>query len=100
MYTAFIGARPEEIAFTHSTSEGMNIIAHMLAHRGHAISNDLEFPSSNLPWINRGADMTIVPSRNGMVPIERIRKAIGKKLEQSSLAMFNIQPDSGKTWRH
>ena len=76
---AFIGARPEEIAFTHSTSEGMNIIAHMLAHRGHTISNDLEFPSSNLPWINRGADMTIVPSRNGMVPIERIRKAIGKK---------------------
>ena len=79
MYAAFIGARPEEIAFTHSTSEGMNIIAHMLAHRGHAISNDLEFPSSNLPWINRGADMTIVPSRSGMVPIERIRKAIGKK---------------------
>jgi len=79
MYAAFIGARPEEIAFTHSTSEGMNIIAHMLAHRGHAISNDLEFPSSNLPWINRGADMTIVPSWNGMVPIERIRKAIGKK---------------------
>lgn len=79
MYAALIGARSEEIAFTHSTSEGMNIIAHMLAHRGHAISNDLEFPSSNLPWINRGADMTIVPSRNGMVPIERIRKAIGKK---------------------
>lgn len=79
MYAAFIGARSEEIAFTHSTSEGMNIIAHLLAHRGHAISNDLEFPSSNLPWINRGAYMTIVQSSNGMVPIERIRKAIGRK---------------------
>ncbi|MPZ05897.1 MAG: aminotransferase class V-fold PLP-dependent enzyme [Nitrososphaeraceae archaeon] len=79
MYADFIGARSEEIAFTHSTSEGMNIIAHMLAHRGHAISNDLEFPSSNLPWINRGADMTIVPSLNGMVPIERIRKAIRRR---------------------
>ena len=79
IYAAFIGARVEEIAFTHSTSEGMNIIAHLLAHRGHAISNDLEFPSSNLPWINRGADMTIVPSQNGMVPIELIRKAIGRK---------------------
>jgi cysteine desulfurase / selenocysteine lyase len=78
-YAAFIGARLEEIAFTHSTSEGMNIIAHLLAHRGHAISNDLEFPSSNLPWINRGADMTIVQSRNGTVPIELIRKAVGKK---------------------
>ena len=79
IYAAFIGARVEEIAFTHSTSEGMNIIAHLLAHRGHAISNDLEFPSSNLPWINRGADMTIVPSQNGMVPIELIRKAIQRK---------------------
>jgi cysteine desulfurase/selenocysteine lyase len=79
MYAAFIGARFEEIAFTHSTSEGMNIIAHLLAHRGHAISNDLEFPSSNLPWINRRADMTIVQSLNGMVPIERIRRAIGRK---------------------
>lgn len=79
MYAAFIGARSEEIAFTHSTSEGMNIIAHLLAHRGHAVSNDLEFPSSNLPWINRRADMTIVQSRNGTVPIERIRKAIGRK---------------------
>ena len=79
MYAAFIGAHSEEIAFTHSTSEGMNIIAHLLAHRGHAISNDLEFPSSNLPWINRRADMTIVQSRNGTVPIELIRKAIGRK---------------------
>jgi cysteine desulfurase/selenocysteine lyase len=79
MYAVFIGARPDEIAFTHSTSEGMNVIAHLLAHRGHAISNDLEFPSSNLPWINRGAYMTIVQSRDGMVPIERIRKAIGRR---------------------
>ena len=79
MYAAFIGARSEEIAFTHSTSEGMNIVAHLLAHRGHAISNDLEFPSSNLPWINKRADMTIVQSQNGMVPLERIRKAIGRK---------------------
>lgn len=79
MYAAFIGARSEEIALTHSTSEGMNIVAHLLAHRGHAISNDLEFPSSNLPWINRRADMTIVRSQNGMVPLEHIQKAIGRK---------------------
>jgi cysteine desulfurase/selenocysteine lyase len=79
MYASFIGARLDEIAFTHSTSEGMNIIAHLLAHRGNAVSNDLEFPSSNLPWINRGADLTIVRSRNGTVPIELIRKAIKGK---------------------
>ncbi|MGH9983789.1 MAG: aminotransferase class V-fold PLP-dependent enzyme [Nitrososphaeraceae archaeon] len=79
VFAALVGAHSEEIAFTHSTSEGMNIIAHLLAQRGHAISNDLEFPSSNLPWINKGADMTIVPSLNGMVPIEHIQKAIRRK---------------------
>ncbi|HZD34084.1 MAG TPA: aminotransferase class V-fold PLP-dependent enzyme [Nitrososphaeraceae archaeon] len=79
IYASFIGARSSEIAFTHSTSEGMNIVAHLLAHRGHAISNDLEFPSSNLPWINMGADMTVVRSRSGTVPIDHIQKAIGKR---------------------
>jgi len=50
----FIGAyNKEEIAFTHSTSEGMNIIAHMLSDKGIVISNELEFPSSNLPWLNK-----------------------------------------------
>jgi cysteine desulfurase/selenocysteine lyase len=54
LYTKFIGAdNREEIAFTHSTSEGMNIIAHMLSDKGMVISNELEFPSSNLPWINK-----------------------------------------------
>jgi cysteine desulfurase/selenocysteine lyase len=54
LYAKFIGAdNREEIAFTHSTSEGMNIIAHMLSDKGMVISNELEFPSSNLPWINK-----------------------------------------------
>ena len=93
MYAAFIGARFEEIAFTHSTSEGMNIIAHLLAHRGHAISNDLEFPSSNLPWINRRADLTIVQSLNGMVPIDLIRKAIGRKTQ--TIITSHVQYSTG-----
>ena len=54
LYAKFIGAdNKEEIAFTHSTSEGMNIIAHMLSDKGIVISNELEFPSSNLPWLNK-----------------------------------------------
>ena len=54
LYAKFIGAdNREEIAFTHSTSEGMNIIAHMLSDKGIVISNELEFPSSNLPWLNK-----------------------------------------------
>jgi selenocysteine lyase/cysteine desulfurase len=54
LYARFIGADSrEEIAFTHSTSEGMNIIAHMLSDKGIVISNELEFPSSNLPNLLR-----------------------------------------------
>lgn len=54
LYANFIGAAgPEEIAFTHSTSEGMNIVAHMLSEKGIVILNDLEFPATNLPWINK-----------------------------------------------
>ena len=51
-YAEFIGSNDSEIAFTHSTSEGMNIISHMLSNKGIVILNGLEFPASNLPWIN------------------------------------------------
>lgn len=51
-YAEFIGSNDSEIAFTHSTSEGMNIISHMLSNKGIVILNDQEFPASNLPWIN------------------------------------------------
>ena len=57
LYAKFIGAdNREEIAFTHSTSEGMNITAHILSDKGIVISNELVFPSSNLPWLNRNKD--------------------------------------------
>ena len=55
LYARFINASPDEVGFTHSTSEGMNIIAHMLHAKGSVISNELEFPSSILPWLNRGS---------------------------------------------
>jgi cysteine desulfurase / selenocysteine lyase len=57
LYAKFIGAdNRDEIGFTHSTNEGMNIIAHMLSEKGVVISNELEFPSSNLPWFNKKRD--------------------------------------------
>jgi selenocysteine lyase/cysteine desulfurase len=34
----------------------MNIIAHMLSDKGIVISNELEFPSSNLQWLNENTD--------------------------------------------
>jgi len=71
-YAKFIGADSKEIGFTHSTTEGMNIIAHMLSNKGKVISNELEFPSSNLPWLNIGADICFVKARNGKILIKDI----------------------------
>jgi cysteine desulfurase/selenocysteine lyase len=80
LYAKFIGADSrEEIAFTHSTSEGMNIIAHLLSDKGVVISNELEFPSSNLPWLNNRNtnDIKFVGARDGnKILIEDIEKMI------------------------
>jgi cysteine desulfurase / selenocysteine lyase len=80
LYAKFIGADSrEEIAFTHSTSEGMNIIAHLLSDKGVVISNELEFPSSNLPWLNNRNtnDIKFVGARDGnKIMIEDIEKMI------------------------
>jgi selenocysteine lyase/cysteine desulfurase len=44
LYAKYIGAdNREEIAFTHSTSEGKHIIAHILSDKGIVISNELVF---------------------------------------------------------
>lgn len=53
----FIGAIPEEIAFTTSTSHGMNLIAEILASEGKVLLNKFEFPSSTVPWLWRNASV-------------------------------------------
>jgi cysteine desulfurase/selenocysteine lyase len=81
LYCKFIGAESEdEIAFTHSTSEGMNVIAHMLSNKGIVISNKLEFPSSNLPWLNQDSNNIkfVGSSDNNRIPIEDIERMINK----------------------
>jgi cysteine desulfurase / selenocysteine lyase len=81
LYSKFIGAdSKDEIAFTHSTSEGMNIIAHMLSDKGIVISNELEFPSTNLPWINKNSKNIkfLKSDYEGKISILDITKMIDK----------------------
>src|ERR687884_761707 len=79
IYARFINASSDEVGFTHSTSEGMNIIAHMLSAKGSVISNELEFPSSILPWLNRGSDIHFVRGKNGRILKQDIADAINSK---------------------
>ena len=78
----FVGAdTKDEIALTHSTSEGMNIVAHMLSDKGVVLSNELEFPSSNLPWLSKNVDnIKFVKARDGnKILIKDISEMIDKE---------------------
>src|SRR5918999_71691 len=93
----FIGADTrDEIALTHSTSEGMNIVAHMLSDKGAILSNELEFPSSNLPWLNKNVDnIKFVKARDGnKILINDISKMIDKEEESTVKNSYNNEGDN------
>jgi cysteine desulfurase/selenocysteine lyase len=98
MYAKFIGAdNREEIAFTHSTSEGMNIIAHMLSDKGIVISNELEFPSSNLPWLNKDKDNVkfVKAKDDNKIQIENIAKMVDDNSKTKTLVTSHVQYSTG-----
>ena len=95
IYAKFIHAHRDEVGFTHSTSEGMNIIAHMLSSKGSVISNELEFPSSTLPWLNRDADVTFVRSKKGKILKEDIANSINQNTR--TVVVSHVQYSTG--WR-
>lgn len=98
LYAKFIGASSgKDIAFTHSTSEGMNIVAHMLSDKGSVISNELEFPSSNLPWVNVNLNnVKFVRANNGnKILKEDILKMISENSDARTLVTSHVQYSTG-----
>jgi cysteine desulfurase / selenocysteine lyase len=93
VYAEFINASSDEVGFTHSTSEGMNIIAHLLSAKGTVISNELEFPSSILPWLNRGSHIHFVKAKNGMILKQDIADAIDNK--SRTVVISHVQYSTG-----
>lgn len=77
----FIGAKPEEIAFTSSTSHGMNLIAELIADQGGVLTNALEFPTTTVPWIHRKAALTFLKPQNGVISTEAIQKNLTPKMK-------------------
>jgi selenocysteine lyase/cysteine desulfurase len=73
----FIGADPEEIAFTKNTPEGISIVASGLGWRpgDSVVTTDLEFPANMYPWLNlreRGVEVRIVETESGRVPLDAL----------------------------
>ncbi len=77
----FIHAEPEEIAFTHSTSQGMNLIAELIASEGVVLTNTSEFPSSTLPWLWRSARMIFQEEEQGRISLAKLRALLSPSVK-------------------
>ncbi len=82
----FINAEPDEIGLTTNTSSGMNIIVDALEGRGEAISCDLEFPVSTIPWMHRRIPVHFVKNVEGEIDVNDIRRAMTDKTGIISLS--------------
>jgi cysteine desulfurase / selenocysteine lyase len=72
---SFINAVARSVAFTYSTSHGMNLIAGILDHCGDVLCPADEFPSCTLPWLQQRYRVDFVCSRDRGVITLIFRKA-------------------------
>lgn len=77
----FIHAHPEEIAFTSSTSHGMNLVAELISQEGGVLTNTLEFPATTVPWIHRKAQLKFLKHKDGIVSLKDIEKNLTKRIK-------------------
>ena len=90
-----IQARPDQIAFTASTSDSLTHIAQGLEwHEGDTIvSAEGEFPTNIYPWLNlreQGVQLHIVPTRNARIVPEDIFAAIDEHTKLVSLSLVEF----------
>src|SRR5687768_4138431 len=90
---AFINAEPDEVALTTNTSSGMNVIVDALETRGEVISNELEFPVSTLPWMNRRIPVHLAKSVDGMIEIDDLRRAMNS--QTGTISISHVQFSNG-----
>lgn len=90
----FLNADPSEIAFISSVSEGMNFIAELLAKQGPVLLNDLEFPSSTVPWIGKKAKMVFQKPKQGKLLLQETEKIIKSKKIKTIVTSF-VQYSNG-----
>jgi cysteine desulfurase/selenocysteine lyase len=73
----FVHAEPRSIAFTYSTSHGINLIAGILQHCGDVLCPADEFPSCTLPWLQQRYRVHFVRSRDcGVIDLEDVQRGI------------------------
>ncbi|WP_254762864.1 aminotransferase class V-fold PLP-dependent enzyme [Natrinema marinum] len=93
---SFVGAEPDEIALTESTTAGINAIAGAIDWRPGdvVVRTDLEHPAGILPWQRlerEGVEVRVVETDAGRVDPDRFAEAVS----DARLACF-----SAVTWTH
>ena len=93
---AFIGAAPEEVALTESTTDGINRIATAIDFEPGdvVVRTDLEHPAGVLPWQQReheGVEVRVVDTDNGRIDTDAYAEAVA----DAKLVCF-----SAITWTH
>lgn len=90
-----IGTRPEQIAFTASTGDGMTMIAQGLPWQegDSMITAEGEFPSNVYPWLNlreRGVQVHLVAQQAGRIPLEAIFERIEQDKGHTRLVSLSL----------
>ncbi|AEH39395.1 aminotransferase class V-fold PLP-dependent enzyme [Halopiger xanaduensis] len=93
---SFVGADPDEIALTESTTAGINAVANAIDWQPGdvVVRTDLEHPAGTLPWQRlerEGVEVRVVETANGRIDLERFAEAVA----DARLACF-----SAVTWTH
>lgn len=91
----FIGAEPEEIAFTASTSHGMNLIAEILQKEGEVLTNVCEFPASTLPWLWRKVKLHWQEPEHGILSLEVLKSMLNQKKKTKIILTSFVQYATG-----
>jgi selenocysteine lyase/cysteine desulfurase len=92
----FVGATPDEIALTESTTAGINAIANAVdwSPGNTVVRTDVEHPAGMLPWQRlerEGVEVRVVETEDGRIDLDDFATAV----DDAELACF-----SAVTWTH
>jgi selenocysteine lyase/cysteine desulfurase len=96
---AMLGARPDQIAFTRNTSDGLSTIANGLKWRAgdNIVTFRGEFPSNIYPWLRlartQGIEVRMCEERDGRVDLDQLVSLIDARTRIVALSL--VQYGSG-----
>lgn len=99
LMAGMLGARPEQVAFTRNTSDGLSTVANGLDWRpgDNLVTFRNEFPSNIYPWLRvrdaLGVEVRMCAERDGRIDLDEFIKLIDKRTR--IVAISHVQYASG-----